>query len=126
MIGIKGSETFNVTENLTAKNVGSGDVEVLSTPVLVSFVEKTCRESIKEKLEEGKTTVGTNINLDHLAPTPVGVSVVVKSEVVEVNNRLIRFEFTVDDNVDRIARGSHTRFIVDIDKFQEKADRKKD
>lgn len=119
-VGLRGALTKQINDNETADLLGSGLLEVFATPALVAFVENTCWKSIDEFLEEGQTTVGTNITLDHLKANLPGDEITCFSEIVEIDGKKIVFEFEVK-NIDKlIAKGSHTRFIVDSEKFMEK------
>lgn len=122
--GILGILTKKVEESETAKIQGSGSLDVLATPRLVAFVEKTCWTSIDQFLDEGLTTVGTHMDISHLAATPLNMEITCKSELIEIDRKKLVFKFEVEDEKDLIAKGEHTRFIVDANKFQNKADNK--
>ncbi|NLW52529.1 MAG: thioesterase family protein [Tissierellia bacterium] len=123
---IKGILTQKVRLDQSALNMGSGTLEVFSTPSLVAFVEKTCWMSIDEFLEEGQTTVGTKMELSHLKATPIGFNVTCHSNLLEVDGAKLVFEFEVTDEKELISKGRHERFIVDKEKFQNKVDSKKE
>ena len=80
--GITNTETTMVTEQNTALALGSGTVEVFATPAMINLIEYTCARSVENELEAGQTTVGTNLNISHDAPTPIGMEVSCKSELV--------------------------------------------
>lgn len=122
--GIKGMLTKNVEQSESAKNIGSGLLDVFATPALVAFVEKTCWLSINDFIEEDQTTVGTRMDIKHLKATPISMEVTCQSELVKVEKKKLFFEFEVKDEKDLIAKGSHERYIVDSKKFQEKTDSK--
>ena len=122
--GIKGILTKKVEKKESAQNMGSGQLEVFATPALVAFVEKTCWFSISDFLEEGKTTVGTKMQIDHLKATPIDMEVICSSELIEVDRKRLVFSFEVKDELDLIAKGIHERFIVDAKRFQESTDNK--
>lgn len=122
--GIKGILTKTVEKEESAKNIGSGLLDVYATPSLVAFVEKTCWFSVNDFLEENETTVGTKIELKHLKATPISMKVTCSSELVKVDGKKLYFEFEVNDEKDLIAKGKHERFIVDSKSFQEKTDNK--
>ena len=116
-----------VTEENTAKAVGSGGLEVFATPALIALAEKTAYESVVPYLEEGQGTVGTNIDIKHIAATPVGMRVVCETELIEFdasNPRRLLFSVNVYDEVEKIAEGTHERFIINNDKFMGKAEGK--
>ena len=109
---------------MLAKNVGSGSVLVFSTPSLILLLEKTAVAALDGNLETGKTTVGSGLDVTHLAATPVGMEVKGTAEVIEVEGRKIVFKVAAEDGQESIAEGRHTRFIVDEAKFQDRADSK--
>ena len=86
--GIHGEQSVAVTNENTAKTMGSGTLDVFATPALVALAEKTCWMSVAEALDEGCGTVGTKLELEHTAPTPVGMTVTCESELVAVEGRL--------------------------------------
>ena len=122
--GIKNTIDMIVTDEKTAKAVGSGGLEVFATPALIALAEKTAYESVVPYLEEGQGTVGTNIDIKHIAATPVGMRVVCETELMEFdasNPRRLLFSVNVYDEVEKIAEGTHERFIINNDKFMGKA-----
>ena len=120
-IGIKGQAEVLVTEDMTARNVGSGTVAVLATPMMIALMEKTCLQSVRPFLEEGQDTVGTRVDVTHSAATPVGMTVRCESELVEIDRRRLVFRVTARDDAGVVGEGMHERFIIDIAKFQAKA-----
>ena len=120
-IGIKGQAEVLVTEDITARNVGSGTVAVLATPMMIALMEKTCLQSVRPFLEEGQDTVGTRVDVTHSATTPVGMTVRCESELVEIDRRRLVFRVTARDDAGVVGEGMHERFIIDIAKFQAKA-----
>jgi predicted thioesterase len=121
-VGATGDISFVVDEFATAVALGSGDVPVLGTPKVVALCEEAAVAAIAGSLDEGITTVGTNIALDHLAATAVGRSVVASAVVVAVDRRRLEFEVSVSEGDRVVARGTHTRFIVDRNRFLEDLD----
>ena len=120
-IGIKGAEELLVTEDVTAKNVGSGTVSVLATPMMVALMEKTCLLSVRPCLEAGQDTVGTRIDVTHTAATPVGMTVRCESELIEIDRRRLVFRVVARDDAGIVGEGTHERFMIDVEKFQAKA-----
>lgn len=120
--GITGRCELVVSKEDTAAAVGSGTLDVLATPRVAALMEMAAWKSVGEELEEGSTTVGTMLSLEHLAPTPVGGSVWCESVLETVNGRELTFRLTASDQTGVIARAEHKRFIVDIDRFQKKAE----
>lgn len=123
-IGIKGFKEITVTKELTAISVGSGDLEVYATPAMIALMEGTASESVKSELEEGQGSVGTSIAIKHLAATPVGMRVRCETELVDVDGRRLVFKIEAFDELDKIGEGTHERFIISNDKFQNKTNSK--
>ena len=122
--GIIGKEEMLVTEADTAKALGSGGLNVFATPAMIALSEKTALTSILQELPEGQSTVGTKIDMSHIAATPVGMKVCCETKLIEIDRRRLVFSVNVYDEVEKIAEGTHERFIVDNSKFQAKADAK--
>jgi predicted thioesterase len=93
---------------------------VYATPKMVSDVEYTCRDFLLEHLDPGEDSVGTQVLIDHLAATPLGLQVSIEIKILEVEKRRIKFEFSVKDPVEEAGRGTHVRFIVDTAKTRER------
>lgn len=123
-IGIKGRQETTVTANNIATSVGSGEVKVFSTPMMIQLMERASLFSIEPYLEEGQSSVGTHINVSHCSATPVGMKVWAESEVIEIDRRRITFAVRAYDERGLIGEGTHERFIIDIRKFQGKAESK--
>jgi predicted thioesterase len=124
LIGASAELRQTVTRETLAAKVGSGSVDVFATPELVLLLEKTAVAALAEKLEDGTTTVGSALNMTHLAATPEGMQVVATAKVVKAEGRKLTFEVSAEDEHELIAEGTHTRFIVDAEKFQRRADSK--
>jgi predicted thioesterase len=114
------NECFAVTTEQTAKAMGSGSLEVLATPALVAMMEQCACKALEGALEEGQTSVGIGLQLQHTAATPVGMSVFCEARVVAVDGRKIRFEITARDDKDQIGHCVHERFLVMAERFTEK------
>jgi len=106
-----------VSESDTATALGSGDVDVLGTPAVVALCEAAAVKAVSAALEAGRTSVGVHIDIEHLAPTPVGSSVTARAELIEVDGRTLRFTVGASDRGGEIARGTHVRVVVDAAKF---------
>jgi predicted thioesterase len=87
---------------------------------MVSDVEYTCRDFLLEHLDPGEDSVGTQVLIDHLAATPLGLKVTVEIKIIEVDRRKMKFEFSVNDPLEEVGRGTHTRFVVDTAKTRER------
>ncbi|MCI6242453.1 MAG: thioesterase family protein [Lachnospiraceae bacterium] len=122
--GIKGKQELVVTKENTAKAMGSGTLEVFATPAMIALMEKTAYESVAPELEEGSGTVGTALNVKHVAASPVGMKITCESELVKVDGRALTFSVKAYDEKGLIGEGEHERFIIYNEKFQAKADAK--
>lgn len=125
-VGIKGQRETIVTKENTAAGIGSGSLEVFSTPMMILLMEESCFMSVNDILEEGFTAVGTCVNVKHLSATPLGMKVVIKSELIKVDGRALTFKVEAYDEKGLIGEGIHERFIVNNEKFQAKTDSKLD
>lgn len=123
-VGLKNSGEMPVTESDTAIFVGSGSLKVLATPKMIALMEKVSAELAEKNLPENFTSVGISLNVEHIAPTPVGMKIRVESELVEISGRKLTFEVAAFDEKEKIGKGRHERFIVDGKKFQAKTDKK--
>lgn len=117
-VGLRKEMKWVVKAEHLASALGSGLVEVLATPVLVGFCEECARLMVEPLLSTGQKTVGTHIDLHHLAATPVGMRVNVRAELVEINDKLLRFHVEAWDEVERICRAKHERSIIDARRFE--------
>jgi predicted thioesterase len=124
-VGIKGEEKVVVTEALTARAMGSGELDVYATPAMIALMENTAYKSVAGYLEDGCGSVGTLMNVKHLSATPIGVEVVCKSQLVEVDGRRLVFEVKAYDKAGLIGEGTHERFVIDNKRFMEKTNAKK-
>lgn len=109
-----------VDENMLAVNVGSGSLEVFATPTAAALMEKAAYELIQPYLEDGITTVGTKISIEHTSATPIGAVVKAKAILTEIDGRKYSFEISAEDNAGIIAKGIHERFAVKSERFMEK------
>jgi len=124
--GIVNERVIIVPESDTARVSGGETLPpVLSTPRLISYLERTAHESILPHLNDGQTTVGTIINLRHLGASPVGMQVRFQSELVEVDRRRLKFKLEAWDEVEKVAEGEHERFIIEWARFNERLDDKR-
>lgn len=121
-VGITGKQTITVTEERTAAAMGSGTLPVFATPAMIALMENTASESVAGELEDGQGTVGTLINVKHVAATPVGVEVTCETKLVEVDRKRLVFEVKAYDAAGVIGEGTHERFIIDNEKFMARAE----
>ena len=124
-IGITGKQTITVTEEKTAQAMGSGTLPVFATPAMIALMENTASKSVEAKLDEGAGTVGTLINVKHVAATPVGMDVTCETKLVEVDRKRLVFEVKAYDAAGVIGEGTHERFIIDNERILAKAEAKK-
>ena len=119
--GDRATLEFTVTDEDTAEAVGSGDLPVLGTPRLLAWAEAATCAAVASRLAEGQTSVGTRIQLEHVAASPVGAVVSVTAAVVHVDGRLLRFELSAEHSVGDatkvVGHGEVTRVVVDRDRF---------
>lgn len=113
--GLAATARITVDEGRTISFMGD-EVRVYATPNLLYDIEMTCRNLLLEHIDEGQDSVGTHIDLSHLAATPLGLWVELTVTVESVNGRAVNFEFKGHDSVEKICRGTHSRFIVDVEK----------
>ena len=117
--------TWTVTPDKTADAMGNPGVRVFATPWVIALLEQTCTEAIAPHLSAGASTVGTMVEMQHLAATPVGMTVRAKATLLETDGRRFLFSVDVWDATDKIAEGRHERFLVpDLAKFLERAMKK--
>ncbi len=117
--------TRQVTPNLTADYFGNPGAAVFATPALVSLLEETAIGCVAPTLADGQATVGTRVDVQHLAATPVGLTVTARAELIEVDGRRLVFKVEARDDVEPIATGTHERFIINsLEKFLARAQAK--
>ena len=115
------NKTYLVKENNTAKNMGSGDLDVLATPSLVAFMENAAKEYLNTFLPEELGSVGSNININHLAPTLVGKEITVQGKITEIiKEKIIIFSLEAYEKDKKIGDATHTRVIINNEKFLNK------
>ena len=122
--GASVTRTFTIDKGRTISHLGE-DLRVYATPDLVRDIEHTCLDFIAEHADEGEHSVGTAIELRHLAPTPLGMDVEITATVEKVEGRAVSFDVVARDAIDEIARCKHGRFVVLIDKVKQRVAAKK-
>lgn len=124
-IGAKREEKLTVTESVAIDFMGIDGTRVLSTPNMILGLERTSRNLLLPLLDPGYDSVGTHVNVYHLAATPIGMTVTFRSEIVSVEERRVNFKVEAFDEKEKIGEGTHQRFIVHAERFaarlQEKA-----
>ncbi|OPX88884.1 MAG: Fluoroacetyl-CoA thioesterase [Pelotomaculum sp. PtaB.Bin104] len=123
-VGIEGKASIVVNNDNTAMAYGSGAVNVFATPALVGLMEKAALSSVDPLLDAGYTTVGTKIDVKHLAATPIGMNVTATSRLVEVNGKRLLFNIEVRDEADLVGTGVHERFIIELAGFIKRVESK--
>ena len=123
--GLSAEMEIAVTETETAVHLGSGLVPVYATPALVALMESAAVRALEGYLSDGQTTVGGQIDVRHLAATPVGMKVRARAELIEVDGRKLTFRIQAWDEVEQIGDANHVRYIVDEDKFMAKVGEKR-
>lgn len=118
--GPRGEARLVVREEDTARHLGSGNVAVLATPRMIALMEKASVKAVDHLLPPGQATVGGEIRVRHLAATPQGMEVTIHSELVEVEGRRLTFKVEAFDEREKVGEGTHTRFIIDLERFREK------
>lgn len=116
-IGLKHTSELTVSDAVTAIEVGSGDMRVLATPMMMALMENAAMLAVKDELPEGCTTVGGHIESSHLRPSKIGDVVRAEAEVTKVDGKKIEFKVTAFSGDTLLGQGTHLRFIVDRDKF---------
>lgn len=115
--GLVGESSLMVGKTHTARHLGSGGVEVLATPVMIALMEDAARSSVDSKLDQGQMSVGVNLNVSHLAATPVGMRVTARAELLAVDGRRLTFRVEAQDEREKIGEGTHIRAIINLDRF---------
>lgn len=122
--GITNKITIKVTQDKTAKVMGSGTLDVFATPAMVALMEQTAASSVQPHLEDGVTSVGTKINVEHLSADPVGIEVTCESVLTEVDNRKLIFDIVVSDKHGIVGKAYHERFLIKSESFMTKTNAK--
>ena len=118
--GLTGEAHLTVDYTLTAAALGDFGVVVLGTPYMINLMEIACANAVQAELQPEQTTVGTLVDVKHLAATPIDMKVSAKSRLVEVDGRRLVFEVEAYDEREKIGQGRHERFVVELQRFLEK------
>ena len=122
--GATGKAELVVGDEHTAPRVGSGRVRVLATPVMINLIEAAALASIEHLLPPGYQSLGTILNVRHIAATPVGMKVFAQARVLGVENRTVHFFVQAHDERELIGDGRHERVVVNVEKFDQRVARK--
>lgn len=124
-IGAEGRHSITVTPDLAISFLGDEDARVLATPWLIAHLEMTSRDTIKAHLLDGFDTVGTQVNVAHLAATPIGMQAHFHAQVLAVNGKRILLKVQAFDDKEMIAEGTHERTVVEVSRFAAKVQAKR-
>ncbi len=122
--GMTGSARIVVGEEHTAPRVGSGRVHVLATPVMINLMEAAALDAVEAHLPEGHQSLGTHLNVGHYAATPVGMGLRASAVVTRLDGRTIEFRVEAFDDKERVGDGTHTRVVVNVERFDQRVQRK--
>jgi len=122
--GLSGSAELVVGEEHTAPMIGSGKVRVLATPVMINLIEAAALAAVEHLLQPGYQSLGTHLDVHHIAATPVGMKVRATAQVTAVNGRTVTFKVSAHDEKDLIGHGTHVRVVVNVAKFDTRVQRK--
>lgn len=120
MPGANHEENLVVTEEMAIRFLGLDAARVLSTPHLIAFLEMASRNLIKRFLEPGEDSVGTLVNVRHLAATPIGMHLRLRSEILSVEGRRVMCRVDAWDDREKVGEGTHERFVIDVARFGER------
>jgi fluoroacetyl-CoA thioesterase len=124
-VGLTGEVSVTVTPEMTAKHMGSGAVQVFATPELVRLMERAAVRALAEHLAPGQQSVGTLVNIRHLAASPIGATVTARAELTAVEGRRLTFEVSASDGVDLVGEGTHERALIDVARFEDRVAKKR-
>jgi len=123
--GLEGRKTDIVTESNVANAWGSGGLAVFATPAMIAFMEIAAHSAVDPLLPPGWSTVGTELNIKHLSATPLGMEVSARAELLSIDGRALVFKVEAFDEAGKIGEGTHSRFIVENERFLAKIKNKK-
>lgn len=122
--GVTGTATLVVGEEHTAPRVGSGKIHVLATPIMINLIEAAALAACEHLLPEGHQSLGTRLDVSHVAATPVGMRVIATAEVTKVDGRNLFFRVKAEDERDLIGEGIHERVVVNVERFDKRVQEK--
>ena len=122
--GLRGEASLIVAEEHTAPRVGSGAIHVLATPVMINLIEAAALAAVERLLPPGHQSLGTVLNVRHIAATPVGMRVTAFATVEKIDGRTIAFKVEARDERELIGDGTHERVVVNVEKFDQRVQRK--
>ncbi len=119
-IGLTYTNELKVTKELTAMHVGSGDLPVLATPIMIALMENAAMNAVIDDIDDIETTVGASVDVKHLKPTPMDDVVKATATLEAIEGRKLTFKVEAYDSLGLIGEGTHVRYIVNIEKFMSK------
>jgi predicted thioesterase len=119
-LGLSGEATVQVTREVSAQHMGSGTVAVFATPQMVLLMERAAVAALAPLLAPGQQSVGTMVNVRHLAATPLGATVTARAELIAVDGRRLTFRVSAHDGTELIGEGAHERALIDLARFEAK------
>ncbi len=119
-VGLTGEAIAQVTPEVTARHLGSGTMSVFATPEMVRLMERAAVNALKPYLAPGQQSVGTLVNVRHLAATPLGATVTARAELLAIEGRRLTFRVSAYDGTDTIGEGMHERALIDLARFEAK------
>jgi predicted thioesterase len=122
--GLIGTVEILVGEEHTAPRIGSGRVHVLATPVMINMMEAAALAAAEHLLPEGHQSLGTLLNVEHYAATPIGMRLRASAEIVAVDGRTVTFKVEAHDDKERVGHGTHKRVVVNVERFDARVRRK--
>jgi fluoroacetyl-CoA thioesterase len=122
--GLKGTAELIVGEQHTAPRIGSGRIRVLATPVMINLIEAAALAAVEQSLPEDHQSLGTHLDITHIAATPVGMRVRATAEVVRVEGRTIYLRVRAEDEHELIGEGTHERVVVNLERFDRRVQEK--
>lgn len=123
--GIEGSETTLVTRDKTVAHFDARMPEVFGTPLMIFLMEVAASNAIRPYLPDGWVSVGTEVNVKHLAPTPVGRTVTATAKVTAIDRFSVSFAVFAHDGFEKIGEGTHVRGVIDVDRFMRRVEAKR-
>ena len=123
--GLEAQKNDTVTERNTAHAWGSGLLAVYATPAMIALMEAAAHSAVEQFLPQGWSTVGTELNIKHSSATPMGMEVFARAELLSVDGRALVFKVEAFDEAGKIGEGTHSRFIIENERFQAKTAGKK-
>ena len=122
--GLEGHAELIVRDEHTAPRIGSGRVRVLATPVMINLMEAAALDAVEALLPAGHQSLGTHLNVGHYAATPVGMGLRANAIVTRIDGRTLEFRVEAFDDKERVGDGTHTRVVVNVERFDQRIQRK--